>query len=144
MAKPLYKIIVFPLSDTKNGTLAMFQTAGAASKKIPFPIRKVLATTGIKGKDRRGAHAHFKTKQFLIAVTGGCTVLLDDGKRKASVKLTGQNVGLLLYPLVWHDMRDFKPNTTLLVIADRPYDEKRDYIRDYAQFLKVAQKQKRI
>ena len=139
MANLPYKILAFPLSDTKNGELTMFQTAGPLSKKVPFPIRKVLAITGMKGKDKRGAHAHFKTKQILVALKGGCTVELDDGKRKSHVRLSKQNEGLLLYPHVWHVMRDFKPNTTLLVIADTTYDEK-EYIRDYAQFLKVAQK----
>jgi len=139
MANLPYKILAFPLSDTKNGELTMFQTAGSASKKVPFPIRKVLVITGMKGKDKRGAHAHFKTKQILVALRGGCIVELDDGKRKSRVRLSKQNEGLLLYPHVWHVMRDFKPNTTLLVIADTTYDEK-DYIRDYAQFLKVAQK----
>ena len=74
MANLPYKILAFPLSDTKNGELTMFQTAGPLSKKVPFPIRKVLAITGMKGKDKRGAHAHFKTKQILVALRGGCIV----------------------------------------------------------------------
>ncbi|OGG53771.1 hypothetical protein A2851_02485 [Candidatus Kaiserbacteria bacterium RIFCSPHIGHO2_01_FULL_53_29] len=117
----------------------MFQATGPASKKVPFPIRRVLAITGMKGKDHRGAHAHFKTKQILVALRGGCTVELDDGKRKSHVRLNKQNEGLLLFPHVWHVMRDFKPNTTLLVIADTAYDEK-DYIRRYAQFSRVVKK----
>ncbi len=114
----------------------MFQNAGPASKRVPFPIRRVFTITGMDGADRRGAHAHHKTKQILVALRGGCTVDLDDGKRKAEVRLTKENEGLFLQPHVWHVMRDFEPNTVLLVVADQIYNEK-DYIRDYEQFLKI-------
>jgi hypothetical protein len=133
MATPLYTLIDFPRSDTGNGVLYMFEP-GAGADHVPFEIRKVLAITGMQGSDARGAHTHHKTRQILLPITGGCTVDLDDGSRKESVVLDTPNRGLLLNPYVWHVMREFKPNTLLLALADQPYDES-EYIRDYDAFL---------
>ena len=139
MAQPLYKIIDFPTSDTKNGVLTMFQHDKKKSDHVPFTIRKVLATTGMNGKDARGAHTHHKTHLILICLSGGCVVDLDNTKEKATITLNNQHQGLYLYPYVWHVMHSFKPTTVLLVLADRKYDE-REYIRDYNEFLKFAAK----
>jgi len=45
---------------------------------------------------------------------------------------------ILLYPHVWRVMRDFEPNTVLMVVANIQYDEA-DYIRDRAEFEGFAQ-----
>jgi hypothetical protein len=44
---------------------------------------------------------------------------------------------LLLFPHIWRTMRDFEPGTTLMVVANIKYDEA-DYIRDRAEFERVA------
>lgn len=45
--------------------------------------------------------------------------------------------GLVLPPMVWHEMRGFSPGCVLMVLAAAAYDEA-DYIRDRAAFLKRA------
>lgn len=134
MPTPRYELIRFPLSDTKNGALCMFQSGEAGSGKVPFQIKKVLSITGMKDSDKRGGHTHHLTHQILVCTSGGCTVDLDDGKSKTSIILDKPNEGLLLYPYVWHVMHSFKANTSLLVMADREYDEK-EYIRSYEDFI---------
>jgi mannose-6-phosphate isomerase-like protein (cupin superfamily) len=142
MSKSFYEIIEFPLSDTQNGSLTMFQEGSGPKDKMPFAIKKVLTITGMKSDDARGAHTHHRTRQILLAVTGGCTVDLDNGEEKESVVLEKPNQGLLLNPYVWHVMRNFKPDTTLLVLADTLYDEA-EYIRDYDEFQKYARENKK-
>jgi len=142
MPKPLYQIIDFPYSDTKNGVLYMFQSNRGKPKSVPFLMKRVLAIIGMRGKDARGAHTHHKTNQVLVAINGGCTVDLDDGKRKRSIELHTPNRGLVLYPYVWHVMRNFKSGTILLSLTDRKYSEK-DYIRDYNKFLMYVKRGKR-
>ncbi|MBC8206971.1 MAG: FdtA/QdtA family cupin domain-containing protein [Kiritimatiellaeota bacterium] len=44
---------------------------------------------------------------------------------------------ILLYPHVWRTMRDFEPNTTLMVVANIKYNEA-DYIRDREEFERVS------
>lgn len=133
--KSFYKIITFPVADTKNGTLTMFQPGDTATSPLPFPIKKVLVIKDMKESDERGGHTHHQTQQILIPLSGSCSVLLDNGKEKVTIKLDQPNQGLLLYPYVWHTMKDFTPGTILLVIADNEYDEK-EYIRDYNEFLR--------
>jgi len=133
-----YKFLNFPFFDTKNGMLFMFQE-GDDEKSLPFNVKKVLTMKGMNGSHKRGGHTHFKTNQILIAINGGCTVDLDNGTKKTSLLLEGAHQGLLLYPFVWHTMHSFKPDTTLLVLADMIYDES-DYIRNYDDFLQQLQK----
>lgn len=136
---PLYKIIEFPLRDTGNGALVMFQKGDVSPDLVPFEIKKVLTMVGMRGEDKRGAHTHYKTQQLLITLTGECKVDLDNGQQKETVTLNKPNQALLLYPYVWHVMHSFKPDTTLLVLADNLYDEK-DYIRNYEDFIQQLPK----
>jgi len=137
MALPKHKLISFPLADTKNGQLCMFQSSKSKADCVPFPIAKVLSITGMKDTDKRGGHTHHLTHQVLICTAGECIVDLDDGKNKTSITLNKPNEGLLLYPYVWHVMHSFKPGTSLLAMADREYDET-EYIRNYEDFIKLT------
>lgn len=135
MENKLAQLLQFPIADTKNGILAMFQTPEQVGKQhVPFDIKRVLVMKDMKGGDVRGGHTHHETKQILFVLQGSCVVDLDNGKQKESVMLDTFNTGLYLPPYLWHIMRDFSPNTMLLVLASSEYDEK-DYIRDYQQFL---------
>jgi len=125
--KSIINTLEFPIFDTKNGILEMFQGVG-------FEIKRVFVIRDMKGEDVRGAHAHHKTQQILIAINGGCLVDLDDGEKKETIELDKFNRGVLLKPYVWHVMRSFKPNTILLALASSEYEES-DYIRNYDDFI---------
>ncbi len=150
-----------------GGSLVQFQQGDAEENALPFEIGKVLVMSDIREDDVRGNHAHYETEEILVALTGGCVVDIDDGcGRKASVRLSatevrdqGSEIGgrrtedgqqssvvssqssdkpaLLLYPHVWRTMRDFEPDTTLMVVANIKYDES-DYIRDRSEFEEVS------
>lgn len=109
----------------------MYQTGENA---VPFTVKRTLVLQGMKESDKRGGHAHYKTNQILVCVSGECKVDLDDGKEKATVTLHSAGEGLLLPPHFWHVMHSFALGTILLVLTDREYDEK-DYIRNYADFI---------
>jgi hypothetical protein len=155
-------MINFPVRHGNcGGSLVQFQQGDSEVNALPFEIGKVLIMSDIRTDDVRGMHAHYKTEEILVALSGGCTVDVDDGKGShESVRLSalpedgGQKpedssqssvVGrqsseiksLLLFPHVWRVMRDFEPDTTLMVIANIKYDEA-DYIRDRAEFERIA------
>ena len=134
MPKKLYEVVTFPKADTKNGVLFMFQEV---PEGIPFTPRRVLVMKGMQAGDARGGHTHYKTRQFLMAINGQCSVDLDDGTRKETVVLDSPQKGLLLYPYVWHVMHNFSSDAMLMVIADRTYDEK-DYIRSREDFDRIV------
>jgi len=49
--------------------------------------------------------------------------------------------GLLISPMIWHDIEGFSPDSIILVFASEYYDEN-DYIRNYDEFLKLARDRK--
>ena len=67
----------------------------------------------------RGFHAHHALRQFLVAVSGSCTLVLDDGTSRDEVRLDNPALGLRIDGLVWREMRDFSPDCVLMVLADR-------------------------
>ena len=107
------------------------------SRDVPFAIARVYYLFGTREEVTRGLHAHRSLRQFAVAVRGSCTMLLDDGNLRGTLRLDDPTVGLMLPPMVWHEMSDFSEDCVLMVLADAPYDEA-DYIRDYDRFLELA------
>jgi len=104
---------------------------------IPFEIKRIYYIFGNKNNVRRGFHAHKNLQQVLIAVSGSCKILLDNGQSKEEILLDSPQKSLLIQNFVWREMFDFSANCVLLVLASEHYDEK-DYIRDYNQFLDLC------
>ena len=136
----LYRIIrLAPKRGAVGGELYMFQP-GEGPDALPFEIKKVLYIRGVKPGDIRGNHAHHATEEALICLRGGCTVEIDDGLgNRAEVRLENPSQALLLYPRVWRVVRDFEPDTEILIVAGCPYEEC-DYIRDRKRFEELVEK----
>ena len=122
-----------PMGDDR-GTLIAIE----AGRQIPFGVKRVYYVFDTKPGVSRGFHAHHALRQFLVAVSGSCTLALDDGNSRDEVLLDNPALGLQIDGLVWREMRDFSPNCVLMVLADAPYDET-DYIRDYDEFVAAAE-----
>lgn len=106
-------------------------------KNLPFEIRRVYYIYGTQTDVTRGKHAHRQLRQMAICLRGSCRFHMDDGKTKRQFVLNRLDEGLLIEPMVWHDMDQFSADCVLLVLASGLYDE-RDYIRDYAGFTAAA------
>ncbi|ATG20577.1 dTDP-6-deoxy-3,4-keto-hexulose isomerase [Ralstonia pickettii] len=106
---------------------------------FPFPIRRIYYVFGADETVRRGFHAHKKLNQLAIVIQGSCRFHLDDGREKMDLTLDNPARGLMLPPMLWHEMYDFSPDCVLMVVADDLYDES-DYIRDYNSFIEVSEK----
>jgi hypothetical protein len=98
-----------------------------------FSVQRTFFVHNVPAFSVRGEHAHRKCSQFLIAVNGSLTVLVDDGVSKAEVLLNRPNEGLLIPPMVWAAQYDFRDSAVLGVLASHSYDSN-DYIRDYNAF----------
>ncbi|MFL6727012.1 MAG: sugar 3,4-ketoisomerase [Sphingomicrobium sp.] len=118
--------------DSRGSLVALERSAG-----VPFDIARVYYIFDTRQDVYRGCHAHHQLNQLAVAVHGGCTVILDDGKTRESVRLASPDQGLLIGPMVWREIHDFTPDCVLLVLADAPYDEA-DYIRDLDEFRRRA------
>ncbi len=121
----------------KHGDVRGSLVALEDQKNVPFPIRRVYYLFGTAEGVRRGFHAHRELNQLAIVVRGSCRFHLDDGKEKIDILLDNPAQGLMLPPMLWHEMYDFSEDCVLMVLADAHYDES-DYIRDHAQFMEIC------
>lgn len=106
--------------------------------RMPFAMARVYAIHSVSSPGAaRGAHAHKKTDQVIFIIVGGLTLHLDDGSLQQSLRLTSEDEGIRLGPMLWHSMSNFTADCVALLVASLPYDES-DYIRDYEEFKKYA------
>lgn len=122
-------IIELPKIDYRAGNLSAVENM----KNLPFSIKRVFYIYDIPGGKDRGAHAHKRCQQFLIAVSGSFEVEMDDGLNKKTVQLNRPNYGLHIPPGIWAAEKAFSSGSVCLVLASELYDEG-DYVRDYEEF----------
>ena len=101
---------------------------------IPFQIKRVFYIFDVPLGQARGKHAHYKTKQYIAAISGSCKITLDKGEKKQTYFLNSANKALFQDCLVWGEMFDFTEDCILLVLASELYRES-DYIKNYQKFL---------
>lgn len=122
-----------PLIADMRGNLSV----GEFEKTVPFTPRRYFLVFDVPSEETRGEHAHFQCKQFIVCVRGRCSFVADDGKNRQEFLLDSPNLGLYMPPMTWGIQYRHSADATLLVFASEHY-EKSDYIRNYAEFLKLA------
>ena len=125
------RLIELPKIADYRGNLTFLE----GDNHIPFPIKRVFYIYDIPSGTDRGAHAHHDLHQFLICLSGGLKVYLDDGKEKRTVHLNRPWMGLHVPPMIWASEGDFDPGTVYIVLASDVYHAD-SYIRDYEHFLR--------
>ena len=123
-------ILELPRINNRSGNITAIQN----KEEIPFDIKRIFYLYDIPGGESRGAHAHKKCHQFLVAASGSFEVQLDDGKVKKTVMLNQPFRGLHIPPGIWASEVNFSSGAICLVLASHKYDES-DYIRNYEEFL---------
>lgn len=123
-------VIELPKNHDPEGNL----TPVYSNVHVPFDIKRVFYLYDIPGGESRGAHAHKKCHQFLVAASGAFEVVLDDGINKRTVTLNRPFFGLHVPPGIWASEQGFSSGSVCLVLASEKYDES-DYIRNYEYFL---------
>jgi hypothetical protein len=128
-------VIEFPVKHHEKGNLTVVEN----SLQIPFEAKRIFYLYDIPGGESRGAHAHKKCHQFLVAASGAFEVIFDDGKSKRTVLLNRPYYGLHIPPGIWSAEQGFSSGSICLVLASHEYDSD-DYIRVYAEFLEWKMK----
>jgi len=137
MALEECKIIELPKISDPRGNLSVIE----GGQHIPFDIKRVYYLYDVPGGSDRGAHAHKELHQFVVAMSGSFDVVLDDGHQKQRFHLNRSYYGLYVAPMMWRDLDNFSSGGVCMVLASEHYDEN-DYIRDYDEFLALAQERK--
>lgn len=129
----IIKLFDFNVMGDDRGQLVALE----ALRNIPFEIKRVYYVTALDSTKPRGFHAHKQLQQVVVCLRGSCRFIMNDGLETADIWLDVFNQGLMVDKLVWHEMHDFSEDCVLLVLASDYYNES-DYIRDYAEFMRMA------
>lgn len=124
------QIIELPKFLDKRGNLSFAEEF----KQIPFKINREYWIYDVPGGECRGGHAYKENEEFIIALSGGVDILIDNGTEKQTFRLTRSYYGLYVPKGCWREMTDFSTNTVILILASIPYSPN-DYMRDYSEFL---------
>ncbi|MBQ3601746.1 MAG: FdtA/QdtA family cupin domain-containing protein [Lachnospiraceae bacterium] len=110
---------------------------------VPFEIKRIFYIYGSEKDVVRGQHANRKSQFVLINVAGTSKVGVKDGLgNEAIFVLNRPHTGIYLPNMVWKDMYDFSEDSVLLCLASEHYDDS-EYIRDYNEFVKIVNEEKR-
>lgn len=131
MEKP--QIIQLPKISDPRGNLSVIEEF----KNIPFKIERTYWIYDVPGGESRGGHAYKENQEFIVALSGSFDVVLDDGAEKKTFSLNRSYNGLYVPKGLWREMSNFSTNSLALVLSSTKYSEE-DYIRDYEEFLKYA------
>jgi dTDP-4-dehydrorhamnose 3,5-epimerase-like enzyme len=125
-------IINLPKIEDSRGNLSFIEQ----NNHIPFEIKRTYLIYDVPGGQFRGGHAYKELDEFIVALSGSFDVLLDDGKRKKKTTLNRSYFGVYVPQMVWRKIENFSTNCLCMILASKSYDKK-DYLRDYDEFLKI-------
>lgn len=125
----LGELIKLPTFFDPRGNLSFAN----GNEHIPFTIERMYFLHGVPRGSERGAHAHRKLTQFMIAAAGSFEVHLDNGNQQKTITLDDPGVGLLIHPMTWRVLGNFSEGSICLVLASMAYRED-DYLRSYRDF----------
>lgn len=100
---------------------------------MPFPVKRIFYVRSNSSETVRGKHAHYKTKQVYVCMSGEADVNYYDGNKWGIFKLNCSHMALFVPEGIWAEETYKKPDTVLLVFANTKYDA-RDYITDIKEF----------
>lgn len=123
------RLIELPKFMDPRGNLSFVEQ----NNHIPFVIQRTYWIYDVPGGENRGGHAFKLTNEFIIAISGGFDVIVDDGREKKKFTLNRSYYGLYIPKGLWRQIENFSTNSMALEFADTKFD-KSDYLRDYEQF----------
>lgn len=102
-----------------------------------FKANRVFLVTDVPKGGVRGHHAHRTCTQVFVCIAGEIEVTVDDGATSRSEILDSPRIALFVPPMTWTHQVFRYSGSTLLVLADEPYDEA-EYIRSRDEFDRLA------
>jgi dTDP-4-dehydrorhamnose 3,5-epimerase-like enzyme len=131
-------IIDLPKIEDPRGNLSIIEE----EKNIPFKIERTYWIYDVPGGQIRGGHAFKEQQEFIVALSGSFDVVVDDGKQKKTFSLNRSYYGLYVPAGLWRQMENFSTNSLAIVLSSTTFSED-DYIREYADFLKQQDNEKK-
>lgn len=127
------RIIELPKVHFKAGNMSIADGVN----EVPFKVERVFWIYDIPAGEARGAHAHHKCHQFIIAASGSFEVEADDGRERKIFYLNRPFYGLHIPPGIWAHELNFSAGAICLVLTSQLFDDD-DYIKNYDEYLRFA------
>jgi len=131
------KILSYSIYPEYNGTLIPFYT----DKHFPkyFKLKRFFLLYG-KNKFFRADHAHKKCSQIIIPLRGKIYVSIKSRNYiKEFILEVNKNKCIIIPPYNWIKINFQNDQDSLLTLCDFKYDKK-EYISNYENFLKIIKK----
>ena len=116
--------------DDRRGSLLPFEF-----NHLDFECKRIFIVNQVPTGEIRGNHSHYKTKQYIICISGSINVILDNGSDK-EVHPLKKNEAILVPELVWDSQEFLSDDAAILVVCSTEFNLD-DYILDYTSFLKA-------
>ena len=120
------KVHTFSKSKNFVGLLMAFEENVKTNKNsakiidnVPFDVKRIFFVDNVPQNTMRGQHAHKTESQYLVCIAGSVVVELS-GYRYEKKRLNAFD-SLLLPPMLWTVLSEFKKGTILLVFASSKY-----------------------
>ena len=88
-----------------------------------FEIKRCFWITGVPNNTYRGEHGHQNSTQILIPISGKIEILCKTSNGNSWSTTLGSDLGLIIKPNTWIQMKFNNPNEVLLVLTDTSYSE---------------------
>lgn len=103
--------------------------------KIPFKVKRCFLVKDTPKGAVRGEHAHYKTCQLFVCLSGKVDMTLFDGTvEKNFILESGQSA--IIDKMVWGKQKYLTGNELAIVFCSTDYDRK-DYIENMDEFNKI-------
>ena len=123
------KLLQLPKILDERGNLSFIEE----ENHIPFNIARTYWIYDVPGGETRGSHAFIDSQEFIVAISGSFTVVVDDGENQLTFNLNRSYYGLYLPKLIWRTLENFSTNSLALILSDTNYSDQ-SYIRDFESF----------
>ena len=107
------------------------------TKAIPFEIKRIFWVRDVIAGAERGQHATKRTKLVLIAVTGSCDVVVNDGENETVYRLDDPTKGLYIDEMLWRTMKNFTPDCVVEAVCDHEYAPGVETYEDFDEYLQA-------
>ena len=112
------KLIELPKFTDPRGNLSFVEQ----NNHIPFEIKRTYWIYDVPGGENRGGHAFINTEEFIVALSGGFDITVDDGSQKKSFTLNRSYYALYIPKGLWREMGNFSTNSLALEFASTKYN----------------------
>lgn len=123
------RLIDLPRHESDRGMLTEVQNDGS----LPFFVKRVFYVYDVPADAERGAHAHRRDMELIMAASGSFDVEITDGETTRTFTLRRPFQGLFVPSGLWLQMKNFSSGSIALVLVSDIYTEE-DYIRNYTDF----------